>query len=106
MNPKKFRPLGLSSRFRLKVNRISLGNSRKNYNWQNHDRGWWPAAYQLNHKTLSKQFMRLHYLAAHAPQPIRQRWAPQYLVFKRRHFADPRRASGRFIDNYTAERWI
>ena len=106
MLAKKFRPVDLSPRFTIKKNLIMIGNSRVSYNWQNYDRDWWPAVYQINHKTLSKQYMRLHYLAAHAPKSVRQRWFNAYRGFKRRHFANPRRASSQFIDKHTAERWL
>lgn len=102
---KKFRPIPVNALRRIRNERRASGY-KGNYNWRNYDTDWWPSSYQINHKTLHKQFIRLHYLAWHAPLPVRQRWIKAYWLFKRRHFANPKTASSYFIDNYTIERWI
>ena len=72
---KKFRPIDLPPRVAVKHRRIQ--GQLPHYNWVETNE-WYPAHYQVNHRTISRQFYRLHYLACHAPRPVRQRWWHQY----------------------------
>lgn len=75
----KFRPQNLNKLYLLKHARVT--GRRENYNWQTRIE-WWPCGYRLNKITIAKQFKQLHYLACHAPDPIRKRWANAYKLFE------------------------
>ena len=60
----------------------------------------------VNQRVLAQVFIRLHYLALHAPAAVRKRNYPAYRRFCRHHFAQHWRTSIHFINNYTMERWL
>ena len=72
---KKFRPIDLPQRVAVRQRRLQ--GTLPAYNWT-HSNDWYPASWQVNHRCIGDQFARLHYLACHAPQPIRLRWWPRY----------------------------
>ena len=75
-----------------------------NYNWQSRIQ-WYPVGFKLNHKTIVKQFGRLHYLACHAPEPITKKWRNAYANFYKKYFGTGK-ASVRFANTYTAHSWL
>jgi hypothetical protein len=99
----RFRPQQLSRKFLMKRRR--LAGSSDSYNWQSRIE-WIPVGYKLNKKTIAKQFKQLHYLACHAPAPIRKRWKFAYQQFMNRHFAEAGNASIRYLNKYTCHAWM
>jgi hypothetical protein len=97
----KFRPQEVSKKYRLKQ-RIQSGIVN-NYNWQSRVR-WYPAGWKINHQTLGRIFRQLHYLGSHAPKPIQARWRRQENLFLKAHI--PVKASIRYIEKFSAGRWL
>ena len=101
--PNKFRPS--SSMDKKNVMRMRLKYGRvDNYNWQSRVE-WYPVGFKLNHKTIFKQFGNLHYLACHAPDPIKKKWKTAYNVFYKKHFGTSH-ASGRYLNTYSCHSWL
>jgi hypothetical protein len=98
----KFRPQDLSKTYVMKQ-RLKTGRS-ENYNWQTRVE-WYPAIWSTHQQQLSKRFTRLHYLACHAPAPIRKQWANAYKMFYKRHFGTDN-ASMRYLNKYTCHNWM
>lgn len=102
----RFRPRENSVLERLRNNRRLGFRDYIGYNWQIRS-NWWPAGYKLNHRTIAKQFQVLHYLACHSPKPVQRRWRKAALAFQTRYFGKSNsKASVRFLNNYTAHRWL
>ena len=97
----KFRPQDISKRYIIRQ-RLLTGRS-ENYNWQSRIE-WYPAGYRLNKKTIFRQFGRLHYLACHAPGPVKKRWAPAYKAFYKKRFGVT--GSMRYLNTWTAHAWL
>ena len=96
------RPRDINKRFYIKERRY--GNTI-NYNFCNRGR-WYPAGWVLNQRTLGNIHSKLHYLARHAPRPIRDKWDKIYKIFHKKHFGDHKRASVRFLNKYTCYNWL
>lgn len=75
-------------------------------NWAEYPTEHYWRNYSFNQRVLGSQFIRLHYLALHAPAEVRRRNLAAYRRFCRQHFARTCRASIFFINNYTMERWL
>jgi hypothetical protein len=99
----KFRPQDIGTRYIIKQ-RLLTGRS-ENYNWQSRT-VWYPAGWKVNKRTIGKQFLRLHYLACHAPKPVQKRWASAYQNFMNRHFSSGGKASMRYLNNHSAHSWL
>lgn len=99
----KFRPQNISKRYiirqRLRTGRLDV------YNWQSRVK-WYPVGWGLNKRVIGDQFSRLHYLACHAPGPIRKKWWPAYKSFVARHFGDSSRASVRYLNKHSCHSWL
>ena len=98
----RFRPQGISKQYLMTQRRLT-GRS-ESYNFQSRVE-WYPVGWKLNHRTISRQFARLHYLACHAPAPVATKWRPVYNAFTRKHFGS-NRASVRFLNANTAHSWL
>jgi hypothetical protein len=102
----RFRPREISVLERLHNNRRLGFREYIAYNWQIRS-DWWPAGYKLNHRTIAQQFRVLHYLSAHSPKPVQQRWRTAAKAFEARYFGRPNsKASVRFLNEHTAHRWL
>ena len=98
----RFRPQGISKRYIIKQRRLS-GRS-ESYNFQSRV-DWHPVGWKLNHRTIGRQFARLHYLGCHSPAPVVRKWRSVYNTFYKKHFGS-NRASVRFLNNHTAHSWL
>ena len=99
----KFRPQDIPKSYVIKC-RLKFGRV-DNHNWQTRIR-WYPAGWGFNKQVLGRIFSQLHYLACHAPTPIRQRWRPAYKRFCERYLAQKGKASMRYLNKYTAHSWL
>ena len=99
---KAFRPQDISKKFLLRSRRQGFV---KNYNWQSTVR-WYPVGWTVNQQVLGNQHQRLHYLAWHAPAPIRKKWLPIYNVFCKKHFGSRKYASVRYLNNWSCHSWL
>ena len=97
----RFRPQSVSKKYQLK-RRIKLGIV-DNYQWQSRIR-WYPVGWKINHQTLGRIFGQLHYLGSHAPDPIRAKWHSREMLFLKHRI--PRKASIRYIEKFSAARWL
>jgi hypothetical protein len=84
--------------------RLKTGHS-DNYNWQTRVK-WYPAGWGFNKRVLGNMHSRLHYLACHAPKPIRKRWQTAHKVFMNKHFGDAGRASVRYLNKWSCHSWM
>jgi len=99
----RFRPIALSQLYRLRSHRRGVYTGQ--LHWQSRIQ-WYRANLQSNHKSIIRIFARLHYLACHAPGPVRRRWSPVYDHWQRQHLASAGRASSRYLENYTCHAWL
>ena len=97
----KFRPQDISKKYKLKQY-IRTGRI-ENYNWQSRVK-WYPAGWGFNKKVLGTIFGRLHYLACHAPTPVKKKHQRAYRALEARLF--PRNASMRYANTYSAHSWL
>lgn len=99
----KFRPSSSMTTKLIMRERLKYGHT-DNYNYQR--RGdWYPAGFKLNHKTIFKQFGKLHYLACHSPEKIQKRWIIVYNNFHTRHFGTFK-GSMRYLNNWSCHKWL
>lgn len=102
--PNKFRPTSsMDTKSIMKMRRV-YGRT-DNYNWQSRIE-WYPVGYKLNHKTISKQFGKLHYLACHAPDRVTKRWQKAYNLYYKKHFGVHNGASVRYLNNWSCHSWM
>lgn len=100
----KFRPSSSGTTLYIMKQRRIYGRT-DNYNWQTRTE-WYPVGYGLNKRTIMKQFIKLHYLACHAPESVTKKWQSAYNQFQNKHFASKGKASMRFLNTYTAHSWL
>jgi hypothetical protein len=100
----RFRPQEINKRHTLRLRLKGYGNEWINYNWQPRTR-WHPAGWKPNQISISRRFVQLHYLACHAPAPVQKRWEQAYKTFCNKHLPY-HRSSMRFLNQYTAHRWL
>lgn len=60
----------------------------------------------LVHRTLIRIWQRLHYLSSHAPAAVEIRNLAAMIKFENRHLARSGKGTCRFINKYTAHRWL
>ena len=102
--PNKFRPSSsMDTKNIMKMRRI-YGRT-DNYNWQSRVE-WYPVGFKLNHKTIFKQFGKLHYLACHAPDRVTKRWEKAYQNFYKAHFGAFKGASMRYLNTWSGHSWL
>lgn len=99
----KFRPQQLHKSYIIK-HRLKYG-CVDNFNWQTRVK-WYPAGWKINHRVLGRIHSRLHYLACHAPEPIRKQWRARYQMFMNKHFGDTGQASVRYLNTWSCHRWM
>lgn len=100
----KFRPSSsMSTRLIMKERRKYRHTD--NYNWQSRIE-WYPVGFKLNHKTIFKQFGKLHYLACHAPKPVTKKWQKAYNNYYTRHFGTHDGASVRYLNKWSCHSWL
>ena len=98
---KVFAPQWFGGKTKIRMIRNGSGGQ---YNWytRSHDS---PPTFKLNHVVLSRIHRRLHYLAYHAPLPIRVQWAPKCAQFEKVHFGVQQLQSVRFMTKHTMGSW-
>ena len=101
--PQKYRPVEINKKYKVRY-RLKTGRN-ESYNWRSRVR-WYPAGWQLNRQTLFRIFSVLHYLGCHSPAPIQKKWFVAYNRFEEKYFATKGKASGRFLNNHTAYKWL
>ena len=101
--PQKYRPIEINKKYKVRY-RLKTGRS-ESYNWRSRVR-WYPAGWKINNQTLGRIFNRLHYLGCHAPKPVQQKWRVVYNQFQAKYFASRGKASNRFLEKYTAYKWL
>lgn len=99
----KFRPQDIPKSYIMKQ-RLRYGRV-DNYNWQVRDK-WYPAGWGLNKKVIGSIHGRLHYLASHAPKPIRNKWRGARSNFIQYHFGSDRTASVRYLNKWSCHSWM
>lgn len=99
----KFRPHGIPKSYLIK--QLMRFGRRENYNWQTRVK-WYPAGWGFNKKVIGDQHSRLHYLARHAPDPIKKRWAKAYDNFQAKHFGTRGNASMRYLNKWSCYSWM
>jgi hypothetical protein len=99
----KYRPIELNKKYRIHY-RLETGRSEA-YNWRSRVR-WYPSGWNLNRQTLGRIFSRLHYLGCHAPSPVQKKWRIVYNEFQAKYFATKGKASVRYLNTYTAHKWL
>lgn len=102
MSSRLFRPQDIPKKFIMQERMI--GGGRVNYNFCNRVK-WYPAGWGLNKKVLGKMHSKLHYLACHAPEPVKKKWQQNYKVFYAKHFGSDI-ASVRFLNNHSCHAWM
>lgn len=101
--PNKFRPSSSMTTKSIMRGRRKYGGT-DNYNWQSRVE-WYPVGFKLNHKTIFKQFGKLHYLACHSPKPITRKWQKGYDNFYKKHFGSYK-ASMRYLNDWSCHNWL
>lgn len=91
--------MDLNPGYRLKRR---LSGDSTNYNWQTRTE-WWRDS-DTNRKHMIRVWKQLHYLACHAPEPVRRRWAGAYSRLMGR--LDPKFASVQYLEKYASVRWL
>jgi hypothetical protein len=99
----KFRPQDLPKHYIMKQ-RLKYGRS-ENYNWQTRIK-WYPAGWKVNQISIGNRFGQLHYLACHAPAPVKLKWQKAYNNLCKKLFAQNGRVSMRYQNKYTAHAWL
>ena len=102
--PNKFRPSSSMDKKHIMKMRRVYGRT-DNYNWQSRVE-WYPVGYKLNHKTIFKQFGKLHYLACHAPDATTKRWQKAYNNFYKAHFGAFKGGSMRYLNTWSCHSWM
>lgn len=99
------RPQDIPKRYIIKE-RLRTGKS-VNYNLiERSVFQWYPAGWRINRKTIGRQHSRLHYLACHAPEPVKKKWAKVYNKFQAKYFGQIGKASVRYLNTYSAHSWM
>lgn len=98
-----FRPQDIPTSYVMRQ-RLKTGRS-DNYNWQTRIK-WYPAGWGYNKRVLGGIHSRLHYLACHAPGPIRKRWSHAYNAFQAKHFGFRGKASVRYLNTWSCHSWM
>lgn len=93
---KMFRPSG-DKNFHFRYGR------EPNYNWCNRYKNF-PAEKCKQFSVMV--FSKLHYLSAHAPQPVRAKWRLAATRFENRKFGNASRQSMNYANTYTAHAWL
>ena len=99
----KFRPSSSMDTKNIIKQRLRYGRT-DNYNWQSRIE-WYPVGFKVNHKTIFKQFVKLHYLACHSPGPITKKWSKAYNKFHDKHFGSFK-ASVRYLNKWSCHNWL
>lgn len=102
--PNKFRPSSSMNKKNVMRMRRKYGKN-DTYNWQSRIE-WFPVGFKTNHKTIFKQFGKLHYLACHSPDPITKKWRNAYDNFYKKHFGAYKGASVRYLNKYSCHSWL
>ena len=79
------------------------------YNLPYYDRSTWASFYDklpVNQRTLRKIFSYIHNYAGHGTRVMAQRWRPAEHRFQLRHMPVTTRSTCRFVNEYTAHRWM
>lgn len=103
--PNKFRPSSAMTTKNIMRERLKYGSCLGNYNWQSRIE-WYPVGFKSNHRTIFKQFGKLHYLACHAPDPICKRWQKAYSTFYKKHLGAFKGASMRYLNKWSCHSWL
>ena len=84
------------------------GRRTPQYNLPYHARGWstFYDSLPVNQRTLIKIFHYLHGYAGHGVEVMRKRWKAAECRFRQRHTPVNTRVTGRFVNEYTAHRWM
>jgi len=98
----RFRPQPISKKYIIKERRRT--GRVENYNWQTRIE-WCPSGWKPNQISIGRRFGQLHYLACHAPAPVQKRWEQAYKTFCNKHLPH-HHSSMRFLNQYTAHRWL
>ena len=99
----KYRPIALNKKHRIHV-RVKMGRTEC-FTWRSRTR-WYPAGWRLNRQTLGRIFSQLHYLGCHAPVPLQKKWRRVYNQFTAKYLASRGKASVRYLNAYTAHKWL
>ena len=79
-----FRPVAIN-RLHFVKDRLQGYGQHWMYHWYpRHDHAY-ARENSLNRRTLGRIFSNLHYLAEHAPYPVRKKWKPAYTRFYKHH---------------------
>ena len=99
--PQRFRPQDLDPLWCMRRRRLKLDYNAK---WQTQNRPY-PVGWTVNQQWICRQFYQLHYLALHAPAPVRRRWLPAYRRFYQTHFGTAK-ASAQYLNTWSCHSWL
>lgn len=97
-----FRPQDIPKRTVIREHLI-YGKS-ESYNFMTRVK-WYPAGWGFNKKVIGTMHSKLHYLACHAPEPVKKRYAKTYQVFCKKHFGT-KHASNRYLNTWSCHAWM
>lgn len=97
----KFRPQSRNKIYSLKARRYG---DKNNYNFVTREK-WYPVGWKLNHIVISNIFYKLHYLACHAPNPIKLKYKKSYLNLRKKIFG-AYSMSIRYTNKYSVHSWL
>lgn len=98
-----YRPQGFTNKI-IFVKRRRYGQ-QTNYNFVSRVK-WYPVGWGVNKRYIGNTFGKLHYLACHAPEPVRKRWWKAYINFQVKHFGWKGKASMRYLNKYSCYSWM
>lgn len=100
-----FRPSDIGTKYIMRM-RLKYGRT-DNYNFHSHSKNsWYPVGWKLNHRTIARQFSRLHYLACHSPDPVKKQWRKAYNAFMNKHFGDAGKCSVKYLNKWSCHSWL
>lgn len=98
----RFRPQSVPKAYIFKQ-RLYYGRA-DNYNWQTRVR-WFPAKMTKNKIGILRRWQQIHHYASHTDRPALH-WRRANHMFNEKFLANQGRASMRFLNRYTAHKWL
>jgi len=83
---------------RLKYGRVD------NYNWQTRS-NWVPASFTKNQVSIFRRWQQIHHFACHTAKPA-QHWIIANRMFCKQFLGDSGKASMRYLNTWSAHRWL
>lgn len=98
-----YRPQETPRVYALRERRRGRGDNIQWFKWHPRNHSFFKDM-PLNQRTLGKVMCNLHYLASHAPEPIRNRWHSADRLFHRTHYGVGKQST-RYANTWTMHSW-